>query len=91
MDHRPAPSADGCEGVEFKVNHLIADAPLGAGNGSATRIEPGALLAGFDAIVLSGGAEAPRDLPIAGRDLKGSNSRWISCRCRIGALPVIPA
>jgi glutamate synthase (NADPH) small chain len=69
IDRRLAQMA--AEGVEFKVNHLVADAPLGAGNGSATRIEPGALLAGFDAIVLSGGAEAPRDLPIAGRDLKG--------------------
>jgi glutamate synthase (NADPH/NADH) small chain len=69
IDRRLAQMA--AEGVEFKVNHLIADAPLGAGNGSATRIEPGALLAGFDAIVLSGGAEAPRDLPIPGRDLKG--------------------
>jgi glutamate synthase (NADPH/NADH) small chain len=69
IDRRLAQMA--AEGVEFKVNHLIADAPLGAGNGCATRIESAALLAGFDAIVLSGGAEAPRDLPIAGRDLKG--------------------
>jgi glutamate synthase (NADPH/NADH) small chain len=29
------------------------------------------LLSGFDAIVLSGGAEKPRDLPIPGRDLSG--------------------
>jgi len=69
IDRRLAQMA--AEGVEFKVNHLVADAPLGAGNGSATRLEPAALLAGFDAIVLSGGAEAPRDLPIPGRDLKG--------------------
>ena len=59
------------EGVEFKVNHVIADAPLGAGNGAATRVEPRDLLAGFDAVVLSGGAEAPRDLPIPGRALQG--------------------
>jgi glutamate synthase (NADPH/NADH) small chain len=59
------------EGVEFKVNHVVADAPLGAGNGAATRVEPGVLLSGFDAVVLTGGAEAPRDLPIPGRNLKG--------------------
>jgi glutamate synthase (NADPH/NADH) small chain len=59
------------EGVEFKVNHVIADAPLGAGNGAATRVEPRDLLAGFDAVVLTGGAEAPRDLPIPGRELQG--------------------
>jgi glutamate synthase (NADPH) small chain len=59
------------EGVEFKVNHVVADAPLGAGNGIATRVEPRDLLAGFDAVVLTGGAEAPRDLPIPGRELQG--------------------
>ena len=59
------------EGVEFKVNHVVAVAPLGAGNGVATRVEPGDLLAGFDAVVLTGGAEAPRDLPIPGRELQG--------------------
>ncbi len=30
-----------------------------------------ALLAEFDAVVLTGGAEAPRDLPVPGRDLEG--------------------
>src|SRR6202000_1216102 len=29
------------------------------------------LLADYDAVVLSGGAEAPRDLPISGRELDG--------------------
>jgi glutamate synthase (NADPH) small chain len=59
------------EGVEFRVNHVIADAPPGAGNPAATRVDPAALLTGFDAVVLSGGAEAPRDLPIPGRELRG--------------------
>jgi glutamate synthase (NADPH/NADH) small chain len=59
------------EGVEFRVNHVVADAPLGAGNAAATRVDPAALLAEFDAVVLSGGAEAPRDLPIPGRELRG--------------------
>ena len=34
-------------------------------------VKPADLLAEYDAIVLSGGAEKPRDLPIPGRDLHG--------------------
>ncbi|MGH8676261.1 MAG: glutamate synthase subunit beta, partial [Burkholderiales bacterium] len=59
------------EGVEFRTDHVVGDAPLGAGNGAATRVDPQALLAEFDAVVLAGGAEAPRDLPIPGRELMG--------------------
>jgi len=59
------------EGVEFRVNHAVGDAPLGAGNAAANRVEPASLLAQFDAVVLSGGAEVPRDLPLPGRNLEG--------------------
>ena len=59
------------EGVDFRTNHVVGKAPLGAGNGNATAVDPAKLLAEFDAVVLSGGAETPRDLPIAGRDLEG--------------------
>ena len=38
---------------------------------SASISRPRALLDDFDAIVLSGGAEKPRDLPIPGRELSG--------------------
>ncbi len=48
------------EGVEFRPNSNIG------GNVPAQE-----LLAGFDAVVLSGGAEQPRDLPVPGRDLAG--------------------
>ena len=48
------------EGVEFRPNSHIG------GNVPAQE-----LLAGFDAVVLSGGAEQPRDLPVPGRDLDG--------------------
>ncbi len=48
------------EGVEFQPNaHVGHNVPV-----EALRRE-------FDAILLSGGAEAPRDLKVAGRDLKG--------------------
>ena len=48
------------EGVEFRVNqHIGVDVPAKS------------LLEEFDAVALTGGAEAPRALPIEGRDLKG--------------------
>jgi len=48
------------EGVEFRVNQNVG------GNLAAKN-----LLEEYDAIVLAGGAEQPRDLPIPGRDLDG--------------------
>ncbi len=48
------------EGVKFRVNQNIGvDTPADA------------LLQDFDAVVLSGGAEWPRDLPVKGRELAG--------------------
>ena len=48
------------EGVKFHCNvHVGND------------VAPAGLLANYDAIVLAGGAEKPRDLPIPGRDLYG--------------------
>jgi glutamate synthase (NADPH/NADH) small chain len=48
------------EGVEFRVNSNVG------GNVSAKD-----LLNKFDAVVLSGGSEKPRDLPVPGRELDG--------------------
>jgi len=48
------------EGVEFRVNAHVGQNVL------ATEI-----LADFAAVVLTGGAEAPRDLPVPGRELAG--------------------
>jgi glutamate synthase (NADPH) small chain len=48
------------EGVEFRVNQFIG------GNVPAKDV-----LDNFDAVILSGGAEQPRDLPVPGRDLNG--------------------
>jgi glutamate synthase (NADPH) small chain len=59
------------EGVEFRVNHVVGQAPVGAGNKQAKPVSPKKLLAEFDAVVLSGGAELPRDLPVPGRELDG--------------------
>jgi glutamate synthase (NADPH/NADH) small chain len=40
-------------------------------NDAKRSVSPDELLAEFDAVVLTGGAEQPRDLPIPGRDLDG--------------------
>jgi glutamate synthases, NADH/NADPH, small subunit len=57
------------EGVEFRPSTYVgsaAEAPEGV-----TVVTPEALNAEFDAIVLAGGAETPRDLPVPGRELRG--------------------
>lgn len=59
------------EGVEFRTNHVIGTAPSGAGNAAPTHLDPTSVLNEFDAVVLAGGAEYPRDLPVPGRDLDG--------------------
>ena len=59
------------EGVEFKVNHVVGTAPLGAGNAAATTLDATTITDEFDAVVLAGGAEQPRDLPVPGRELGG--------------------
>ena len=48
------------EGVEFKVNQFVGQ------NVSADDV-----INGYDAVILAGGAEAPRDLPVQGRELDG--------------------
>jgi glutamate synthase (NADPH) small chain len=48
------------EGVEFKVNQYVGE------NVSAEDV-----INGYDAVVLAGGAEWPRDLPVEGRELDG--------------------
>ena len=61
------------EGVEFRSGVCVGRAPPGKGvpNDAKSMLAPEKLLADFDAVVLSGGAEVPRDLPIPGRELAG--------------------
>ena len=61
------------EGVKFRPGVLVGSQPPGNGIGNDARSSlPAAdVLAKFDAVVLSGGAEQPRDLPIPGRELDG--------------------
>ncbi len=61
------------EGVEFRTSVFVGkDAPAGnIANDAVKTISPAELLKKFDAVILSGGAETPRDLPVPGRELKG--------------------
>jgi glutamate synthase (NADPH/NADH) small chain len=61
------------EGVKFKPRVFVGKQAPGRGVGSDARttVAPEKLLADFDAVVLAGGAEQPRDLPIPGRELAG--------------------
>ena len=61
------------EGVKFRPSVFIGvRAPsAGIGNDAKANLSPQDLDAKFDAIVLAGGAEQPRELPIPGRELAG--------------------
>ena len=48
------------EGVEFKVNQYVGE-----------NVKADDVINGYDAVILAGGAEWPRDLPIEGRELDG--------------------
>jgi glutamate synthase (NADPH/NADH) small chain len=63
----------GAEGVVFRTGIRIGKEKPGKGipDWATHVIEAHQLLSEFDAIVLSGGAEVPRDLPIPGRELAG--------------------
>ena len=69
IDRRMAQMA--AEGVEFRTHHVVGSAPIGAGNAVAKVLDPATIADEFDAVVLTGGAEHPRDLPVPGRDLAG--------------------
>jgi glutamate synthase (NADPH) small chain len=63
------------EGVEFRTGVLVAaDGPTDLGTVLRTgreQVAASEVLEGFDAVVLAGGAEHPRDLPVPGRSLRG--------------------
>jgi glutamate synthase (NADPH/NADH) small chain len=61
------------EGVQFRPGVFVGE-PVsvpGVTNWAGETVGAGRLLEEFDAVVLAGGAEQPRDLPVAGRDLEG--------------------
>jgi glutamate synthase (NADPH) small chain len=62
IDRRMAQMA--AEGVEFKVNQYVG----GEGKNSVKAED---VINNYDAVILAGGAEWPRDLPVEGRELDG--------------------
>ncbi len=58
IDRRMAQMA--AEGVEFKVNQYVGE-----------NVKADDVINGYDAVILAGGAEWPRDLPVEGRELDG--------------------
>ena len=58
------------EGVEFAPSTYVGKASDAGADGLTVRT-PESLMADFDAVVMAGGAETPRDLPIPGRELAG--------------------
>jgi glutamate synthase (NADPH/NADH) small chain len=61
------------EGVTFRTGVLVGALPKGSKvtNHAKQTISPEQLKAEFDAVLLAGGAEQSRDLPVPGRDLDG--------------------
>jgi glutamate synthase (NADPH) small chain len=61
------------EGIKLRTRVFVGSQPPlpGIGSDAQESLPPGQLMQQFDAIVLAGGAEQPRDLPIPGRGLAG--------------------
>ncbi len=61
------------EGVTFRTGVLVGakELPAGINNDAKEVISADELKKEFDAVVLAGGSEVPRDLPVPGRELDG--------------------
>jgi len=61
------------EGVTIRTGVLVGEMPKGSKvtNWAKESIAAAELMANFDAVLLSGGAEQSRDLPVTGRELDG--------------------
>ena len=59
------------EGVQFRTGVFVGAAADAGHHGKVTVIAPEQLRQEFDAVVIAGGAETPRDLPVPGRELQG--------------------
>lgn len=81
------------EGVTFKTSTFIGtECEAGVNNMATETISPEALLAQFDAVVLTGGAESPRDLTVPGRELAGiyNAMEFLPQQNRVNAGDVLP-
>jgi glutamate synthase (NADPH/NADH) small chain len=81
------------EGVTIRTGVFIGkDKDVGVNNLSVETMAPEKLLAEFDAVILSGGAEIPRDLPVPGRELDGiyNAMQFLPQQNRVNAGDVLP-
>ena len=64
----------GAEGVVFRTKVMVGSQKLPAGiiNDATEFVSAEQIAKDFDAVILSAGSEVPRDLPIPGRELKGT-------------------
>ena len=59
------------EGVTFRTGVHVGDPESATGADKVKTLSPARLRQDFDAVVMAGGAETPRDLPVPGRELPG--------------------
>lgn len=59
------------EGVRFRTSVFVGAAGDAKTSGATESVTPAQLQQDFDAVVIAGGAETPRDLPVPGRELAG--------------------
>ncbi|MCX7193461.1 MAG: glutamate synthase subunit beta [Proteobacteria bacterium] len=81
------------EGVIFRTSTFIGtECEAGVNNMATETISPEALLAEYNAVVLTGGAETPRDLPVPGRELSGiyNAMQFLPQQNRVNAGDVLP-
>ena len=91
IDRRMAQMAD--EGVTFRTSVFIGEhCEASVANMATETISPEALLEQFDAVVLTGGAETPRDLQVPGRELSGiyNAMEFLPQQNRVNAGDVLP-
>jgi glutamate synthase (NADPH/NADH) small chain len=82
------------EGVVFRTGVLVGkDFPKHVNNWAKETISAEQLKKEFDAVLLTGGAELPRDLPVPGRELKGVHfaMEFLAQQNKIAAGDKLPA
>ncbi len=81
------------EGVVFRTGVLVGEADLGTIlRTGKEQVDAHVLIDEFDAVVLAGGAEQPRDLPVPGRDLRGVHFalEFLTAQNRVVAGEAVP-
>ncbi len=81
------------EGVVFRTGVLVGEADIGTIlRTGKEQVGAQTLIDEFDAVVLAGGAEQPRDLPVPGRDLRGVHFalEFLTAQNRVVAGEAVP-